>query len=92
MGTLKNYSEVWFNKDVITNILSLSRVKERYPAKYDSDEGKQFVAVQPNKEVVFKQSQSGLYYHNTEDCAIIMVEENHDGYTWRELAKAKETR
>jgi hypothetical protein len=92
VGTLKNYSEVWFNKDVITNILSLSRVKERYPAKYDSDEGKQFVAVQPNKEVVFKQSQSGLYYHNTEDCAIIMVEENHDGYTWRELAKAKETR
>jgi hypothetical protein len=53
VGTLKNYGEVWFNKDAITNILSLSCVKERYPVKYDYDEGGQFVVVHPTKEVVF---------------------------------------
>jgi hypothetical protein len=54
VGTLMNYGKMWFNKDAIARILSLSRVKECYPVKYDSDEGNQFVVVQPNKELVFK--------------------------------------
>jgi hypothetical protein len=33
IGTLMNYGEVWFSKSAITNILSLSQLKERYPVK-----------------------------------------------------------
>jgi hypothetical protein len=53
------------------------------------------VVVQPTKEVVFKQSVSGLYYNDTEDRAVLMVstvKENRDGYTRRELVGAKEAR
>jgi hypothetical protein len=57
--------EVWFSENAIANILSLSRVKERYPVKYDSTAGNQFVIIQPDKDVIFNQSSSGLYYHDT---------------------------
>jgi hypothetical protein len=56
VGTLKNYGEVWFNPNAIANILSLARVKEKYSVRYDSDEGNQFVVVQPHKQIVFQQS------------------------------------
>jgi hypothetical protein len=73
VGTLRNYGEVWYCKDAIANILSLAKVKERYPVKYDSKQENQFVVVQPQKKVIFKQSPSGLYYHDTADRAIVMV-------------------
>jgi hypothetical protein len=97
VGTLKNYGEVWFNKDAITNnlSLSLSRVKERYPLKYDSEEGNQSVVVNITKEVVFQQSESGLYYNDTTYHVIVMVNVvNYDrnGYTRCELTGAKESR
>jgi hypothetical protein len=63
-GTLKNYEEVWYSKDAITNIIFLPRVKERCPVKYDSTNGNQFIVVRPTKEVIFKQSELGLYYHD----------------------------
>jgi hypothetical protein len=72
-GALHNYGEVWYSKDAISNILSLSRVKEKYPVKCDSDNGNQFVAVHPTKDVIFQQSPYGLYYHATTDRVIIMV-------------------
>jgi hypothetical protein len=50
VGTLKNYGEVWYN--AIANILSLAGAKERYT----SDEGNQFIMIQPTKKVVFQQS------------------------------------
>jgi hypothetical protein len=66
-------------------------VKDRYPVKYDSSTcGKKFGVVQPTKEVIFEQSPSGLYYHDTKNRAIVMtnkesgietVKENHEGYT-----------
>jgi hypothetical protein len=95
IGTLKNYGDVWFRKSAIANILSLSKLKERlslsklkerYPVKYDSSTGNQFVVKQPTKKVIFKQSLSGLYYHDTGDSAIVMVntiKENREGYTDR---------
>jgi hypothetical protein len=55
VGTLRNYGEVWYNEKAIANILSLARVKERYPVKYDSTNGNQFVVIQPTKEVIFRQ-------------------------------------
>jgi hypothetical protein len=95
IGTLRNYGEVWYCKDAITNILSLAKVKEQYPVKYDSKQGNRFVLVQPHKKVILKQSPSGLYYHDTPDRAIAMVntvKENRKGYTQREYDDAKEAR
>jgi hypothetical protein len=57
---MKNYGEVWYNKKEIANIHTLSRIKERYPVKYDSLNKNKFIAVQTKKEVVFKQSESGI--------------------------------
>jgi hypothetical protein len=34
--------KVWYSKDIIVNIISISRVKERYPVIYDSRNGNQF--------------------------------------------------
>jgi hypothetical protein len=53
------------------------------------------VVVQSHKKVIFKQSPPGLYYHDTADRAIIMVntvKENREGYTQREYDDAKEAR
>jgi hypothetical protein len=50
---------------------------------------------QPTKEVIFHQSQSGLYYHATENHAVVMVNtvaENVEGYTQREHDDAKQAR
>jgi hypothetical protein len=73
VGTLRNYGEVWYCKDAIANILSLVKVKEQYTVKYESKQGNQFVVVQPHNFVIFKQSPYGLYYHDTSDRAIVMV-------------------
>jgi hypothetical protein len=53
-GTRQKYGEVWYNAKGITNILSLAKVKHKYSVRYDSDDGNQFVVVQPKKQVVFQ--------------------------------------
>jgi hypothetical protein len=95
VGTIKNYGEVWFNPNAIANILSLARVKERYSVRYDSDEGNQFMVVQPHIQIVFPQSGSGLYYHDTTDRAVVMVNtvgHNREGFTNRAYNKAKQSK
>jgi hypothetical protein len=95
VGTLKNYGEVWFNPKAIANILSLARVKERYSVQYNSDEGNQFVVVQPHKQIVFQQSESELYYHDTTDRAMVVVNtvgNNRKGFTNRAYSRAKQAR
>jgi hypothetical protein len=95
IGTLKNYGDVWFSKSAISNILSLSKLKERYPVTYDSSAGNQFVVEQPTKKVIFKQSLPGLCYHDTGDRAIVMIntiKEKSEGYTNREFERAKVAR
>jgi hypothetical protein len=94
-GTLRNYGTVWCSKDVIANILSLSNVKEKYPVKYDSEGGNNFTVVKHDNDVVFEQSPAGLYYHDTGNRAFVMVntiKENCEGFTRREVDKAKEAR
>jgi hypothetical protein len=73
----------------------LARVKEKYSVRYDSDEGKQFVVVQHHKQIVFQQSGSGLYYHDTTYRALVMVNtvgNNRKGFTNRAYNKAKQAR
>jgi hypothetical protein len=75
VSTLKDYRDVWYNTKAIANILylSLARVKENYPARYNSDEGNHLLVIQPNNQVVFQQSVSRLYYHDTINRTVVMI-------------------
>jgi hypothetical protein len=53
VATLNNYGTVWFNKNGIANILSMSLVKKKFPVRYDSDVGDQFIVPKPDKDVIF---------------------------------------
>ena len=65
VGYLKNYGDVWFDPNRIANILSLRNVKNKYPVTYNSTTDNTFIVHTPEKEVHFKQSKQGLYYHDT---------------------------
>jgi hypothetical protein len=91
IGMRKNYGDVWLSNDAIGDILLL--VKERYPIKYDSNNGNHFVVIQTTKQVIFKQIKLRIYYHNTgnrEFVLINMVQDNREEYTQQEFDKAKE--
>jgi hypothetical protein len=92
VATLNNYGTVWFNKDGIANILSMSLVKKKFPVRYDSAVGDQFIVSKPDKDVIFAASSSGLYYHDTTNRAVMLVttvKENKEGFTDREFTRAK---
>jgi hypothetical protein len=50
--------------------------------------------VKPEKEVIFKEIPTGLYYHDTDERAITMVttvKENYEGFTNREFERDNQT-
>jgi hypothetical protein len=90
MGDLPGYGEVWYNKNSIANILSLSRVESKYRITYDSDNGKQFIVHKADGMVrQFRQSKNGLFYMDAKDSdedeegtvLINTVNENKKKYT-----------
>jgi hypothetical protein len=90
---LRNYGTVWYSKDAIANIMSLSNVKEKYPVRYESQAGNRFVVVKHEKDGMFRQSPAGLYYHDTGNRAFVMVntiKENRERFTRCGVEKAKE--
>jgi hypothetical protein len=102
VGTLKNYGTVWYSDSAIANILSLSQVKRKFPITYNSKNGKEFHVIKPDKHVVFKESESGLYYHDTTNRAYLVlnadkmaldtVRNNREGFTDRDYEQAKRAR
>jgi hypothetical protein len=51
--------------------------------------------MKPEKDVIFKESPTGLYYHDTEDRAFTMVtivKENREGFTNREFERSGQAR
>ena len=51
--------------------------------------------VMPDKEVLFNDICNGIYYHYPEDCDLTLintVEENREGFPYRELSGAREAR
>ena len=51
--------------------------------------------VMPDKADLFNESRNGIYFHDPEDCDLILintVEENRVGFSYRELSGARETR
>lgn len=68
------------------------KVKEEYLITYDSEQGNEFLVKQPRKQMVFQQGNTGLYYHNVRNCALVMVntaQQNLQGYTKQEYEAAK---
>jgi hypothetical protein len=73
VATLQNYGTIWFNKDGIANILSMLMVKKKFPVKYDSAKGDHFIVTKPDKDVIFVGSPSGLYFYDTTNRAVVLV-------------------
>ena len=77
IGDVCSYGMVWYHPNGITNILSLSWVKDQHPVTYDSRAGNAFVVHKPDGSTrTSHQSDHGLYYHDTtlqED-----EQDNHD--------------
>jgi hypothetical protein len=95
VATLQNYGTVWFNKDGIANILSMSLLKKKFPVTYDSAKGDYFIVKKPDKDTIFAGSPSGLYYHDTTNRAVMLVntvKQNREGFTDREFDRAKSAR
>ena len=66
IGDLPGYGTVWYHPGGIANILSLSKVKEKYRVTFDSDKNNQFVVHRADgSQRVFQQSSRGLYYLDT---------------------------
>ncbi len=77
MGILPGYGLVWYDPVGIANIVSLSRVREKYHVSFNSDQNV-FVVTKPDGTVFeFKQSESGLYYYDlasNKRCGAVMVD------------------
>ena len=61
MATLKGYGDVWFHEKAITNLLSLSNIKERFRFTYDSINGDSFDVFTMDGIRHFKALDTGLY-------------------------------
>ena len=62
-GDLPGYGKVWFHPGGIANILSLSKVAEKYRVSYDSTRGKKFLVLLPRGKIrYFTQCERGLFY------------------------------
>jgi hypothetical protein len=79
IGDLAGYGTVWFDPKSIANILSLSRVIEKYHVTFDSEHGGSFLLTKPDGTVREFQQESdrGLYFLDTattvRNDAIVMV-------------------
>ena len=66
IGDLPGYRTVWYHPYGIANILSLSKVKEKYRVTFDSDKNNQFIVHWTDgTQRVFQQSPRGLYFLDT---------------------------
>ena len=66
IGDLPGYGTIWYHPNGIANILSLSKVKEKYRVTFDSDKNNQFIVHWTDgTQRVFQQSPRGLYFLDT---------------------------
>jgi hypothetical protein len=91
VGDLKGYGTVWYHSEGIANILSLSRVRRNFRVTYDSKDGNVF-RLKPDESVrEFRESASGLYFSDSADNGIMMVNtvaENRSSYTNADYSRA----
>ena len=66
IGNCPGYGTVWYHPDRIANILSLSKVKDKYQVTFDSDINNQFIVhCTDGTQQIFQQSSRGLYFLDT---------------------------
>ena len=92
----------WYNKNAITNIISLAHMTEKFRVTFDSAIEKSLNVHLPNKIIKFYQMQSGLYGMNPMDDSTFIktvqaqflntVQENMAFLTPRQQQKAKQAR
>jgi hypothetical protein len=99
IADLPGFGEVWFSEHAIANILSLSKVKEKYRVTFDSNNGNLFVVHKPSgQDRKFKESRTGLYYWDTKEnkndgqVLVSTVEQRKDKYTNRAYLAAEKAR
>ena len=93
VGDLNGYGTVWYDKVGIDNILSYSKVRERYRILFDETQNSFVVHKDDKKTHTFKQSEGGLYYLDTKptrgDIFLITVKQNKQRYTRRQITQEK---
>ena len=66
IADLPGYGTVWYHPDGIANLLSLSKVKEKYRVTFDNDINNRFVMHRADgTQRIFQQSSRGLYFLDT---------------------------
>ena len=65
VGDLPRYGTVWYDPKAIANILSLRQVHDWYHITYDSAYQQFIVTKTCEKEFMFKESEGGLHYLDT---------------------------
>eukprot|EP00804_Cyclotella_cryptica_P027563 CCRYP_007501-RA/>CCRYP_007501-RA protein AED:0.35 eAED:-0.96 QI:0/-1/0/1/-1/1/1/0/333 len=94
-GHLSGYSWVWDFPQGIANILSLSRVKEKFRVTFDSATDNCFHVHKEGKTIKFREAMRRLYYFDTverhEDSTILIntVDENKSKLSTYDFSRAK---
>ena len=98
-GHLPGYGLVWYYPEGIANILSLSRVKQRYRVTYDSATDNCFHVHKDNQKILrFKEATRRLYYFDTADrdetgtMLITTVENNKSKLSAYDYSQAEKAR
>ena len=94
-GYLSGYGWVWYFAKGIANILSLSRVKEKYRVTYDSATDNCFHVHKQGKILRFKEAPRRLYYFDTDErdeestMLITTVDDNKNNFSAYDFNQAK---
>jgi hypothetical protein len=93
VSDLPGYGQVWYNKAGIVNILSLSKVEDKYRITYESAEEKQFIVHKNDREKrCLKKLVNGLFYLDAKETSgtvlVNTIEDNKSRYTNRDYTQA----
>ena len=73
-GNLPGYGTVWFHPGGIANILSLSKLEDKYRVSYDSTGENKFLVHLPGRKTrSFTQCERGLFYSNMAAGEMLLV-------------------
>jgi hypothetical protein len=90
---IKNYGDVWFHSNAITNILSLKNVKSKFQVTYDFKGEGAFIVHKPDGVDVHSIAHAdGLHFHDTNNCQLTMVStvaQESEGFSKKQIAQAK---
>ena len=93
-GYLSGYGWVWYFPEGIANILSLSRVKDKFRVTFDSAADNCFHVHKPGSILKFKEASRRLYYFDTADrhedtVLVTTVADNMSKFSAYDVSKAK---